>query len=142
MMEGANQMLRTNSHEYLAKVAGFAEMKGEQHVQDLWSGLWTLHTLGRELAEEGTVMPAIPRGQIEIPQRWYDLVKGKTVVDLFKDFAPASFIFSSPWASGGFIYRGAQDGWILPDGRVIPEGHGVAIYSVSIGSTRLWDINT
>jgi hypothetical protein len=136
-------MLKINNLEHFKRVCDFAEKKGQKHFDDLWSGLWQLHTLGRDLKDDSVRdMPPVIFGQNDIPEEWFSRVKGITITELSKDFAPASFSFYSMRFSGGFIYRGDQSGWVMPNGLPIPEGYGVETFSVSFGDTRLWTINT
>jgi hypothetical protein len=138
-------MIEVSNPEYLAKVAAFAESKGL--ADDLWRNLYRVHTFFDHTDYAGE--PALwSPGQTAVPDAWRSYVNGRVTANVSPDFAPASFyiLWRNPNGStamnGGLIYHGDQSGWTLPDGRVIPPGHGVETYSVTLAPVSGWSIHT
>jgi len=94
-------MLEILNQEYFQKVTLFAQKTGQ--AEKLFKVLLYLHTWGDKEAS------------------------GDRVVELGKDFAPASFFLNfrgkkgSFLANGGLIYHGDQRGWVQDSGKIIGE---------------------
>jgi hypothetical protein len=143
--------------EHFVTVLAFAHSKGEKHVRWFWEQMWKLHTFGNELKKELGLTVLLDRDNLDgltaVPPEWNYLVKNKQAMVLFKDSAPASFNFNyidvesgRTRFNGGLVYHGDQSGWVMPNGQVIPPGHGVETFSVNIEPmneyTNPWSMHT
>jgi len=134
-------MLKITNDEHFAKVAAFAESKGETTWRHFWRNVFRAYRYAdydQDVCEHEALSFVQP-GQRTVPEEWSRYVLGNKIFTLYSDSAPASFGFSAQTVFGGIggaiVYHGDQSGWVLPNGETIPEGYGVNTYSVRIDSS-------
>lgn len=140
-------MLVINDIEYFQKVCVHAERHNMGEA--FWRMIYKLHV---QYDRAEGVLPNIKYyepGQRVLPLSWALACKGEYQTTIYKDFAPASFLFNvvriadnTRVGNGGLILHGPQGGWEMSNGQVIPDGYEVETYAVEIERTNGWAIHT